>query len=524
MSCSKITNEYDGITHDYRHKSGLMYQHTFLSDHAPPEWADRTVLWNAVEAAEKSKDSRLSRELIVALPTELTLDENIAMLEQFIKVQFVDDGMCADVGIHDTDGHNPHAHIMLTVRPLNENGKWQAKTEKEYLCIRGSEEKTFTASDFLSVQKDGWEKQYLYLVDGRKRYLPTSKADGLERLNKYPKSSKYGRQNPISERWNSTEQLLLWRAAWADAINRELRQRGYENLVDHRSFKDRGLPYHPTIHEGIIAIALERKGITADRCEINRQIRLGNSAIDYWAEAVMELSKVAVLLIADIAKALEMLFADICFNLYVWKVNRRAINNAKSTISENKRTRPIYESNMEKAKLTLSEKKAELKEAKSELDRIPVIFKKKRKEAEAKIETLAEEVSELESEISAIGNRIKSNDNNTAYYEKKLPEYEAYEQKLTEEIDGKLDEVEKVKEQAKQFDSDEFLEERMRFRKELEPAVSRKIMDTYGDIGMITELEAQRETADLFGDKYATYTDYRNEHPTRKVKDTLERN
>lgn len=129
MSCSEIKNEYDGITHDYRRKQGLMYERAFFPSHAPPEWAGHSVLWNAVESVEKTKDSRLSRELIVALPTELTLDENISMLEQFIQSQFVDDGMCADVVIHDTDGHNPHAHIMLPARPLKENGTWAPKTK-----------------------------------------------------------------------------------------------------------------------------------------------------------------------------------------------------------------------------------------------------------------------------------------------------------------------------------------------------------------------------------------------------------
>lgn len=61
------------------------------------------------------------------------------------------DGMCADAAIHDTDGHNPHAHILLTVRPLDERGKWQYKTEKEYLCMRNGEERGFTAAEFKSA-------------------------------------------------------------------------------------------------------------------------------------------------------------------------------------------------------------------------------------------------------------------------------------------------------------------------------------------------------------------------------------
>lgn len=129
---------------------------------APAEWSDRQTLWNAVEESEKAKDSRLARQLIVALPTELTLQEWQLMLRQFVQKQCVSKGMCADYAIHDTDGHNPHAHIMLTVRPLDDKGKWQAKTQKEYLCRRGEEEQGFTAAEFRQAQLDGWEKLYKY--------------------------------------------------------------------------------------------------------------------------------------------------------------------------------------------------------------------------------------------------------------------------------------------------------------------------------------------------------------------------
>ena len=136
-SCSKIYNDYDGMMHDYTRKHGCVYSEIFLPSNAPPEWQDRTELWNAVEAAEKAKDSRLARELIVALPVEIGLDEWKAILKDFISKQCVNKGMCADVSIHDTDGHNPHAHILLTMRPIDDKGKWQAKTQKEYLCKRG---------------------------------------------------------------------------------------------------------------------------------------------------------------------------------------------------------------------------------------------------------------------------------------------------------------------------------------------------------------------------------------------------
>ena len=144
--------------------------------------------------------------------------------------------MCADAAIHDTDGHNPHAHILLTVRPLDERGKWQYKTEKEYLCMKNGEERGFTAAEFRTAQNEGWEKQYPYKVGKKKVYMTPSTAEtqGFVRADKHPKSTRYGRQNPISERWNSEEQLAAWRAAWADVSNRCLERAGREERIDHR--------------------------------------------------------------------------------------------------------------------------------------------------------------------------------------------------------------------------------------------------------------------------------------------------
>ena len=173
LSCSKILNDYDGVQHDYTRKKGLVWQEVFLPENAPTEWQDRSVLWNAVEESEKTKDSRLAREFVVALPIELNKSEWQKLLTEFIQEQFVSDGMCADVAIHDPHppGHNPHAHIMLTVRPLDEQGKWQYKTEKEYLCIRDGEERGFTAAELKAAQADGWEKQYQYKVGKKKVYM-----------------------------------------------------------------------------------------------------------------------------------------------------------------------------------------------------------------------------------------------------------------------------------------------------------------------------------------------------------------
>ena len=107
--------------------------------------------------------------------------------------------------------------------------------------------------------------------------MPPSETEqhGYDRASKYPKSTKYGRQNPISERWNSEEQLVLWCKAWAEVSNRYLEQAGREERIDHRSHAERGLDEQPTVHEGVVVRAMERQGIVAERCELNRQDKSG---------------------------------------------------------------------------------------------------------------------------------------------------------------------------------------------------------------------------------------------------------
>ena len=318
MSCSRIYNDYDGIQHDYTRKHGLIYQEVMLPPMAPPKWKNREQLWNAVEAAEKTKDSRLAREFVVALPRELDKDSNISLLQNFIQKNFVDMGMCADFAIHDTNGHNPHAHILLTVRPLNENGTWQYKTEKEYLCIKDGEEKGFTASEFKDAQKEGWEKQYRYKAWKKKVYLTPSAAQekGYERIDKHPKSTRYGRQNPISEQWNSEKQLCLWRANWADAVNKMLALNQINTTIDHRSFADQGITEQPTIHEGYIAQNMEKKGLIADRCEINRRVRADNRILRELKTQIKKLVQAVEKSIPVIAETLEAIRNHMIFTQY----------------------------------------------------------------------------------------------------------------------------------------------------------------------------------------------------------------
>ena len=327
-SCSRIYNDYDGVQHDYTRKQGCVYSEIFLPPNAPTEWQNRAELWNAVEAAEKSKDSQLARELIVALPIELQIDEWKSILQKFITENCVDKGMCADVNIHDTDGHNPHAHILLTMRPLDNKGKWQAKTQKEYLCKRGDEEQGFTADEFKAAQVDDWEKQYQYFIGKKKVYMTPSEAkmQNLERVSKNPKSTRYGRQNPICAEWNSEEQITKWRKAWEDVVNLELERKQFYERVDCRSFKERGIDEQPTIHEGVTARIIEQRGGVSDRCEMNRQIKKDNLLLRKLKELVNSLENTA----AKIAEKLENFRNNMIVALYEIKHNRNTANKIQS--------------------------------------------------------------------------------------------------------------------------------------------------------------------------------------------------
>lgn len=398
MSCSSVTNEYDGVHHDYTRKKGLVWEQVFLPENAPVEWQDRAILWNAVEDAEKSKGSRLAREFVVALPRELNADQQIALLTEYIQQQFVADGMCADVGIHDPDppGHNPHAHILLTIRPLDEHGKWQYKTEKEYLCIRGDEERGFTASEFLQAQDEGWEKQYPYLVGKKKVYMTTAdgEAQGLKRASKHPKSTTYGRQNPITERWNSESQLILWRSAWADIVNLHLERVGSTESVDHRSHAERGLDEQPTIHEGVAARAMEKKGIISDRCELNRQIKADNALLRELKDLVSMLTELVADAASSITDQLTKLREKLIVICYQIKAIVRSMDKRTATIQATQPKLKRYNEVTQQTRQKTKARKALVAEQKN-TSKLNLI---KQHNLSRQITTLTEEIEELLSE------------------------------------------------------------------------------------------------------------------------------
>src|SRR4051812_24250396 len=125
-SASALLDEREARTHDFSQKADVVHSEILLPEGAPERWADRGVLWNAVEAAEKRKDAQLAREVEFALPRELSREEGVALARDFVQRTFVDRGMVADLNVHwplDAQGEaKPHAHVMLTMREVGPEG------------------------------------------------------------------------------------------------------------------------------------------------------------------------------------------------------------------------------------------------------------------------------------------------------------------------------------------------------------------------------------------------------------------
>jgi hypothetical protein len=510
LSCSRLLNEYDGVQHDYTRKQGLVWQQVFLPAAAPAEWQNREILWNAVEENEKTKDSRLAREFVVALPIELSKAQWERLLSDFVSDTFVSDGMCADVAIHDPypPGHNPHAHILLTVRPLDEKGKWQYKTEKEYLCVKNGKEQGFTAAEFKQAQADGWEKQYQYKVGKKKVYMvPSSaQAQGYERVSKYPKSTKYGRQNPISERWNSEEQLVFWRKAWADVTNLHLERAGQEERIDHRSHAERGLEEQPTIHEGVIARALEKKWIVSDRCELNRQIKADNALLRELKAQMKKMAQAVKNSLPAIAEAMETLRA----NMIVFRYQLRHISRGKYRLSQYldaaKPTFAEYLALVQKIKTAAKERKTMLTEKKE----ISFWNASKHKELSAKIAKLTEDIEELKSEKAVLLNQLDCADDSgiatikkdIADAEASLSKLEQQEKKYSAQLEVALNEYTNLKVRGADFDAAELYAQRMILRADIMAAVVDHVQAAYGEkYDSVMMFNSKRDVSALLNDE-----------------------
>ena len=167
----KITNERDGITHDYTHKSGVAHSEIILPDNAPTEYHDRATLWNAVEKIECRCDAQTAREVEVALPIEFSLNENAQVVRDYIYENFTFKGMCADFSIHSNEG-NPHVHIMLTMRDVSSDGF--GKKNRDWNNVRLLEE---WRENWAKVCNRELEKKGLQKIDHR-----SLEAQGLERV------------------------------------------------------------------------------------------------------------------------------------------------------------------------------------------------------------------------------------------------------------------------------------------------------------------------------------------------------
>lgn len=498
-SCSRIYNDYDGVTHDYTKKRGNLYSEVFLPSNAPPEWQDRSELWNAVEEAEKTKDSRLARELIVALPIELEIDDWKSMLKDFIKEECTDKGMCADISIHDMDRHNPHAHILLTMRPLDDKGKWQAKTQKEYLCKRGDEEQGFTAAEFKMAQADGWEKKYQYKVGKKKVYMTPSEAEshGYERTSKYPKSTRYGRQNPVCAEWNSEEQVLRWRKAWEEVANRTLEQNSINSHVDCLSFKERGITEQPTIHEGVAAQIMEQCGVVSDRRELNRQIRADNKLLRELKAAVQTLTDKIKNSVKNIAARLETLRGRLIMIQYQLNFNTGRAKELKAANTLIDQLLKRYRSIVKDIKSKTAERKS-LQSEKRSLTPVHIIRHNK---LSSHIAELTEDIEELKNKKNIVLREMYcENDKQVTNIEQLrsknsdiLSQIDKRNVDLTEQKKNTAEEFEEVRNGIPAEDVNAIQEERLAARDEVMSDIRSSLQKMYGRKYSYDEIRAAED-------------------------------
>ena len=260
----RLYSEYYGEYSDYTRKGGVICSDILLPSHAPPEYADRQTLWNAVEKAERGKNAQLAYSFDIALQNEFSLEENIALARQFLLENFVGRGMVVDFAVHQPDREdggipNPHFHVLCPIRPIEQNGKWGLKQRRVY-----------------ELDEDG----------NRIR-----DADGKFVFNAVPTTD-----------WGSPETLEHWRQTWAELCNAKFAEKGLDVRIDHRSYERQGVEFLPTVHEGATVRAMEKKGIRTEKGEFNRWIKATNAVIrdikkkiallfDWIAEAKAELAK-----------------------------------------------------------------------------------------------------------------------------------------------------------------------------------------------------------------------------------------
>lgn len=425
-----LTNEWDGLTHDYSRKGWIEHTEILLPKHAPEKYKDRSTLWNAVEKAEKSGSAQLAREIEVALPRELNLDEQFSLIRDFIEKNFVCAGMCADFVIHnppmrdskkrpiDENGNptndkskmifkNPHAHILLTMRPLDKQGQWQKKSETAYLCRKDNIEKSILVSDIKEAEADGWQKQYQYKIGKKKIWLTKETADkkGLTRVSKQPKMKK--EMNQIVAEWNSKDTLLHWRESWATLCNESLKQNGIDETISHLSYEAQGMNKIASVHMGVSAAHAEKRGIQTELGELNRQIQKDNEFLAIMEKQIQEWERRETESLNHTASRLECIrsrhiaaaYQQLCLSINLAKeqdsmtAQMRAaaamaetVEHIISAIETLSKSLEVYRSQQEETNLFQKQKRKELEEKIIETEGQIQNLKNKLDEIQAKCE------------------------------------------------------------------------------------------------------------------------------------------
>ena len=237
QSGEKLFSEYDNRTKNYEYKAKeVVAKGILLPSHAPPEYEDRQILWNSAEKAETQWNAQLARGIIMALPNEIPREDYVSLVRDYCMDQFVSRGMIADYAIHDKGDGNPHAHILLTLRAMDEKGKWLPKAHKVY--------DTDENGDRIKLPSGEWKTH---------------------------------RENTAD--WDQRSNAELWRSKWAEYVNRYYEKNGIPVRLDLRSFERQGKDQIPTIHLGPAVAHLENKGIRTEIGDYNREIVSHNSAL-----------------------------------------------------------------------------------------------------------------------------------------------------------------------------------------------------------------------------------------------------
>jgi hypothetical protein len=302
-SGEKLTNEETGFIHDYTRKGGVIMNEIILPDNAPNRLFNREVLWNEVQHVEKRSDAQFAREVEVALPIELMREEQIECVRSFIRENFTSKGMIADWALHDKGDGNPHAHIMLTVRGINEKEGWQKKQKSVFANGRDKNRKPIydpSKPSYDPNDKEGTSKYRIPALDENgKQKTRVREGKGTEYL--------WERISIPANDWNEHSKCEQWRKSWAEHCNRYLPP---ELHIDHRSYKRQGIDMEATVHEGVTARKMEQIGKTADRCEMNREIRQRNKLRQILSKQVNEISNYIVEKVRNIYERITGIFED----------------------------------------------------------------------------------------------------------------------------------------------------------------------------------------------------------------------